>query len=103
MFAGTKSPNLATAEPIIHAAGFDLDLVPRPAFREATVARGRVIYVPAVLDRRVFASMLSALERLTDEDLPVPAQQVNALRAYFDDWAAELTNGWLPARAQRRS
>ena len=49
--AGTKSPNLATAERIVHAAGFDLDLVPRPAFREAAVGRGRAIYVPAVLDR----------------------------------------------------
>jgi transcriptional regulator with XRE-family HTH domain len=47
--AGTKSPNLDTAERIVQAAGFDLDLVPRPAFREAAVDRGRAIYVPAVL------------------------------------------------------
>lgn len=44
----------------------------------------------AGFDRRVFASMLSAIERLTDEDLPVPAERVCALRAYFGAWAAEL-------------
>jgi transcriptional regulator with XRE-family HTH domain len=49
--AGTKSPNLATAERIVQAAGFDLDLVPRPVFREVAVGRGRAIYVPAVLGR----------------------------------------------------
>jgi transcriptional regulator with XRE-family HTH domain len=49
--SGTKSPNLATAERIVRAAGFDLDLLPRPAFREAAVGRGRAVYVPAVLPR----------------------------------------------------
>lgn len=49
--AGTKSPNLATAERIVRAAGFDLDLLPRPAFREAVIGRGRAVYVPAVLPR----------------------------------------------------
>jgi transcriptional regulator with XRE-family HTH domain len=49
--AGTKSPNLATAERIIRAAGFDLDLTPHPIFREATVAHGHAAYVPAVLPR----------------------------------------------------
>jgi transcriptional regulator with XRE-family HTH domain len=49
--AGTKSPNLATAERIIHAAGFDLDLTPHPIFREAAVAHGHAVYVPAVLPR----------------------------------------------------
>lgn len=49
--AGTKSPNLATAERIARAAGFDLDLIPRPAFREVAVGRGRAVYVPAVLPR----------------------------------------------------
>jgi transcriptional regulator with XRE-family HTH domain len=43
--AGSKSPNLATAERIIRAAGFDLDLVPRPS------RHGRAVYVPAVLPR----------------------------------------------------
>ncbi len=49
--AGTKSPNLATAERIVQAAGFDLDLVPRPSFREVTVDRGRAAYVPEFLPR----------------------------------------------------
>jgi transcriptional regulator with XRE-family HTH domain len=49
--AGTKSPNLSTAERVIRAAGFELDLVPRPVFREAAVGRGRAVYVPDVLPR----------------------------------------------------
>jgi hypothetical protein len=49
--AGTKSPNLATAERIVQAAGFDLDLIPRPAFREVAAGRGRAVYVPEVLPR----------------------------------------------------
>jgi len=49
--AGTKSPNLATAERIVQAAGFDLDLAPRPAFREAAIDRSHAVYVPAVLPR----------------------------------------------------
>jgi|SRR5215469_14570304 len=42
-------------------------------------------------DRRVFADMLGSLDRLTDEDLPVDAQKLPALRAYFRNWSAELT------------
>ena len=42
-------------------------------------------------DRHVFASMLSSIDRLSDEDLPVDAQHVQAIRAYFHAWAAELT------------
>jgi transcriptional regulator with XRE-family HTH domain len=49
--AGRKSPNLATAERILRAAGFDLDITPSPAFREAVVDRGRAVYVPTVLPR----------------------------------------------------
>ena len=49
--AGTKSPNLSTAERIVQAAGFDLDLVPRPSFREVPVGRGRAAYVPESLPR----------------------------------------------------
>jgi transcriptional regulator with XRE-family HTH domain len=49
--AGTKSPNLSTAERIVQAAGFELDLVPRPVFREAAIGRGRAVYVPDVLPR----------------------------------------------------
>jgi transcriptional regulator with XRE-family HTH domain len=49
--AGTKSPNLATVERIVRAAGFDLDLAPHPTFREAKVGRGRAAYVPTALPR----------------------------------------------------
>jgi len=40
--SGTKSPNLSTAERIVQAAGFDLDLVPRPVF-------GKLLSAGAVL------------------------------------------------------
>jgi transcriptional regulator with XRE-family HTH domain len=49
--AGTKSPNLATAERIVRAAGFELELAPRPDFREVAVERGHAVYVPAFLPR----------------------------------------------------
>lgn len=49
--AGTKSPTLSTAERIVRAAGYELDIVPRPAFRKAAVGRGRAVYVPDRLPR----------------------------------------------------
>ncbi len=49
--AGTKSPNLATAERIVRAAGFELELAPRPDFREVPMGRGHGVYVPAFLPR----------------------------------------------------
>jgi transcriptional regulator with XRE-family HTH domain len=49
--AGTKSPNLATAERIVRAAGFELELAPRPDFREVALGRGHAVYVPAFLPR----------------------------------------------------
>jgi len=49
--SGAKSPTLATAGRIVRAAGFDLDLVPAPVFREAEVINGRAAYVPTVLPR----------------------------------------------------
>lgn len=49
--AGAKTPNLATAERIVRAAGFDLDLLPRPTFREVAVGRSRAVYVPDILPR----------------------------------------------------
>jgi hypothetical protein len=41
-------------------------------------------------DNQIFADMLTSIERLSDEDLPVQARHVLELRAYFRDWAAEL-------------
>jgi transcriptional regulator with XRE-family HTH domain len=49
--AGTKSPTLSTAERIVRAAGFDLDIVPRPVFREAAGGRGHAVYIPDRLPR----------------------------------------------------
>jgi len=41
-------------------------------------------------DHHIFASMLTGIERLSDEDLPVQAGHASELRIYFRDWAAEL-------------
>jgi transcriptional regulator with XRE-family HTH domain len=46
---GAKTPNLATAERIVRAAGFELELVPRASFREVPTGRGRAGYVPDFL------------------------------------------------------
>lgn len=42
-------------------------------------------------DTQVFADMLASIGRLADEDFPVEPGDAPALRAYFRDWAAELT------------
>jgi transcriptional regulator with XRE-family HTH domain len=57
--AGAKTPNLATAERIVRAAGFELDLVPRPKFREVAVGRSRAVYVPDFLPRLPAARALA--------------------------------------------
>jgi transcriptional regulator with XRE-family HTH domain len=49
--AGAKSPALSTAERIVRAAGFELDIVARPVFREAAIGRGRAVYIPDRLPR----------------------------------------------------
>jgi transcriptional regulator with XRE-family HTH domain len=49
--AGAKSPTLSTAERIVRAAGFELDIVARPAFREAAIGGGHAAYVPDRLPR----------------------------------------------------
>ena len=48
--AGTKSPNLATAERIIQRPGLILNSSPS-CFQEAAAGHGHAIYVPAVLPR----------------------------------------------------
>lgn len=49
--AGAKSPTLPTAERIFRAAGFELDLVSHPAFRESAAGRSHAVYVPEFLPR----------------------------------------------------
>jgi hypothetical protein len=36
--------------------------------------------------------MLATLRRFSNADLPVPDEQVDALRAFFADWRAELSD-----------
>ena len=38
----------------------------------------------------VFADMLSSLARFTDDELPVPSDDVASLRIFFADWANEI-------------
>jgi len=42
------------------------------------------------IDREVFIQMLASLDRFTDDELPVPAADVAAVRAFFGRWAREL-------------
>jgi predicted nucleotidyltransferase component of viral defense system len=41
-------------------------------------------------DHRVLAEMMRTLDRFTDEELPVASSNVDAVRAFFRDWAVEL-------------
>jgi Nucleotidyl transferase AbiEii toxin, Type IV TA system len=50
----------------------------------------RAAEVDPGFDRRVFVDMLRSLARFTDDELPVPADEVAALRAFFADWANEV-------------
>ena len=47
--------------------------------------------VDAGFDLAVFAEMLRTLSRFADDDLPVGADEVQALREFFVVWAAELS------------
>lgn len=44
----------------------------------------------AGFDRQVFADMLATIDRFADDDFPASSAQASAVRAYFDEWAAEL-------------
>jgi hypothetical protein len=41
-------------------------------------------------DHRVLAEMMRTLDRFTDDELPVASSNVDAVRAFFRDWADEL-------------
>ena len=64
--AGSKVPTLATAERIIGAAGFMLELAPVVTFADRPVARGRHVPVPSALPR---LPLEQAFARVT---LPAP-------------------------------
>lgn len=57
-----KSPTLQTAARIIAAAGFDLAITPRIAFRQVAVDGGRPIQVPAALSRLPLHHALATVE-----------------------------------------
>jgi hypothetical protein len=52
-------------------------------------------------DRQIFADMLVSIDRLADEDLPVEPAQASSVRAYMQDWAAELEATGTPSPARR--
>lgn len=60
--SGRKSPTLATAERILHVAGFVLSLDSRPAFRQVKPTRGRPFYVPDSLWRLPVDDALGTVE-----------------------------------------
>lgn len=47
--------------------------------------------VDSGLDRNVLAEMMRSLARFTDDELPIGADDVDELRAYFAEWAHELS------------
>jgi hypothetical protein len=50
----------------------------------------RAAAVDAGFDPAILASMLRTLSRFTDDDIPVPAEELPALRNFFTTWATEL-------------
>ena len=56
--SGRKSPTLATAERILHVAGYALTLDTRPTFRQVKPGRGRPFYVADALWRLSIESAL---------------------------------------------
>lgn len=50
----------------------------------------RAAAVDLGFDRIQLSGMIAMLDRYTDEDLPLPAGQVPALRDYFRDWRSAL-------------
>jgi transcriptional regulator with XRE-family HTH domain len=75
--AGTKSPTLSTAERIVRAAGFELDIVPRLAFRETAVGGGRVAYVPDHLPQLPIERALRRVRLPLDLNWSQPGREFN--------------------------
>lgn len=47
----------------------------------------------AGFDRGVLAQMIAMLDRIPDDDLPMPGDQREPLRAFFTEWVRDLTAG----------
>lgn len=43
--------------------------------------------------------MMHTLGRFVDEEIPIDASEVTRLRAFFRDWAEELSRAWREKRA----
>lgn len=56
-----------------------------------TVLLQRAAEVDLGFDRDVLATMMRSLDRFSDGELPVEADDVDALRSYFRDWAEQLS------------
>jgi len=52
----------------------------------------RAAEIDAGFDHVVLAEMMGTLDRFTDDEIPIDTDEVGALRAFFTDWAHELSN-----------
>lgn len=68
----------------------DVYLLARQYSKQALLARAADI--DPGFNPRIFAGMLDTLRRFSNADLPMPDKQVDALRAFFVDWRAELSD-----------
>ena len=61
----------------------------------------RAAEVDLGFDHRMLAQMMRTVDRFTDDEVPVAGREVDALRAYFRQWADEL--GGSPVRTTERT
>ena len=72
--SGRKSPTLATAERILHVAGFALTLDTRPTFRQVKPGRGRPFFVADALWRLPLDEALARVELPLRTDWSAPGR-----------------------------
>ena len=63
--------------------------------RELLLARAAEIDLG--FDHRVLASMMRTLDRFTDDELPIGAEDIQVIRAFFRHWADELDRPQHPS------
>lgn len=56
----------------------------------APLLLARAAAIDSGFDVMIFASMLRTLARFTDDEIPVPTEEVPALRDFFARWATDL-------------